>query len=159
MGETLTATTADHAELAAIRARREALYQAIVGLEDALASPSGDSERWRLRVAMATEHAAARVDDHIHQTEAPKGLLTKIKDQEPRLSRKVAQLKVDHERLRTSLDALTQALAVIDEGELGSRAESIRDQAGELLTQLVRHRQRGADLIYEAFHVDIGESS
>ena len=49
-------------DVASIRSRRESLLRAAIGLEDALASPVGDGERWRLRVAMATDHATARID-------------------------------------------------------------------------------------------------
>ena len=34
--------------------------------------------------------------------------------------------------------------------------ESIRDAAITLMGLLVRHRQRGADLVYEAYDVEIG---
>jgi hypothetical protein len=34
----------------------------------------------------------------------------------------------------------------------------MRDQVTTLLTDLVRHRQHGADLVYEAHAVDIGGS-
>jgi hypothetical protein len=35
-------------------------------------------------------------------------------------------------------------------------AEAVRKQGTNLLGRLVRHRQRGADLIYEAYQTDIG---
>lgn len=166
MNESLAAS--EQAELAAVRARREALYRAILGLEDALASPVGEPERWRLRVAMAVDHASARITEHIDQTESPDGLLARIGRDEPRLTRKLEQLKVDHEQLAKSVDALAQALADVDHvqrDDLGGgdkiehQATLLRNQAVELLGELTRHRQRGSDLIYEAFHVDIGQSS
>ncbi len=33
---------------------------------------------------------------------------------------------------------------------------AIREQALQLLTAIVRHRQLGADLLYEAYDVDVG---
>ena len=47
-------------------------------------------------------------------------------------------------------------------GERGAGLESAdavaarREAATELVGRIVRHRQRGADLIYEAYEVDIG---
>lgn len=64
---------ADAYHLEVARIRREALSQALIGVEDALSTPIGDGERWRLRVAMAVDYAANRVDEHIEQTEAPDG--------------------------------------------------------------------------------------
>ncbi len=147
------------AALAAVRARREALYQAIIGLEDALATAVGDGERWRLRVAMAVDHARARIDDHVTQTECKNGFLDRVVIEHPRLARRVAQLRVDHERLEKSVDALAVATADIEDDEVAEGAPALRNQAVELLGEMTRHRQRGADLIYEAFQVDIGQSA
>jgi seryl-tRNA synthetase len=143
-------------QLEAARTRREALYEAAVGLEDALTTPVGDGAKWRLRVAMAVDHAAARIEDHAVQTEAPGGFLEKVLDEEPRLQRRIDQLKVDHERLEKEVDALRMAVALVDDDDVADEAPDIRNRAIELLGQLTRHRQRGADLIYEAYQVDIG---
>lgn len=147
------------AELAAARARREALYQAIVGLEDALTTPVGEGERWRLRVAMAVDHASARIAEHIEQTERLDGMLDRVGREDPRLVQRTRQLVVDHERLEKQAEALAVDVAGLKVEDLATRADTIRERAVELLGELTRHRQRGADLIYEAYHVDIGQSA
>jgi len=43
-----------------------------------------------------------------------------------------------------------------DEAAYVAWAEEVRVELTALLAALARHRQRGADLIYEAFAVDIG---
>ncbi len=148
---------ADRVQLDAVRTRREALYEAVVGLEDALATPIGDGAKWRLRVAMAIDHATIRIEEHAKQTEARGGFLDQVMQEEPRLQRRVNQLKVDHERLEKEVDALRLSVSMVDDDRIPDKAVGIRNQAIELLGQLTRHRQRGADLIYEAYHVDIGE--
>ncbi len=148
---------ADRVQLDAVRTRREALYEAVVGLEDALATPVGDGKKWRLRVAMAIDHATIRIEEHAKQTEAKGGFLDKVIQEDPRLQRRVNQLKVDHERLEKEVDALRLAISVVDDDRIPDEAVNIRNQAIDLLGQLTRHRQRGADLIYEAYQVDIGE--
>ncbi len=150
---------ADRVQLDAVRTRREALYQAVVGLEDALTTPVGDGGRWRLRVAMAVDHAALRIEEHAEETEARGGFLDRVIREEPRLRRRVDQLKVDHERLEKEVDALRTAVALVDDAAVADEAPAIRNQAIELLGRLTRHRQRGADLIYEVYQVDIGETS
>ncbi len=147
---------ADPEQLDAIRIRREALYQAVVGLEDALTTPVGDGAKWRLRVAMAVDHAAARIEDHARETEAKDGFLDRVVAEAPRLQRRVDQMKVDHERLEKEVDALRIAVSIVADDEIGDEAPTIRNRAIELLGQMTRHRQRGADLIYEAYQVDIG---
>lgn len=148
---------AERVQLEAVRTRREALYEAVVGLEDALATPVGDGKKWRLRVAMAVDHATIRIEEHAKQTEAKGGFLEKVIQEVPRLQRKVNQLVVDHERLEKEVDALRLTVSLVDDAKIPDRAADIRNQAIELLGQLTRHRQRGADLIYEAYQVDIGE--
>ena len=77
----------------------------------------------------------------------------------PRLQKRVTQLKVDHERLEKEVDALRIAIYDVPDDEVPDQAVDLRNQAIELLGQMTRHRQRGADLIYEAYQVDIGDGS
>ena len=150
--------SADKTHLDAVRVRREALYQALIGLEDALSTPIGDGGRWRLRVAMAVDHAANRVDEHIREVEAADGLLHQVVGDVPRLACRADRLRDDHEHLQKEIHALRVALNEIDDDDVAERGEAIRTQALEFLGRLATHRQRGADLIYEAYQVDIGAS-
>lgn len=149
---------AKHTQLDAARVRREALYQALVGLEDALSTPIGDGARWRLRVAMAVDHAVNRVDEHVTEVEAPNGFLADVVADEPRLICRTNRLREDHENLEKEVHALQIALSELDDADVADRAIPIRNQALEFLGNLATHRQRGADLIYEAYQVDIGAS-
>jgi hypothetical protein len=146
----------DQEKVAAIKVRREALYQAITGLEDALTSPIGDAHKWRLRVAMAVDHAVARIAEHIKQTEADGGLLDEVMVDQPRLANRVVRMRADHEEMEKMVDALRLALAGVGDDDVADRADDIRKQAVDLLGQMSRHRQRGSDLIYEAYQVDLG---
>jgi hypothetical protein len=105
---------------------------------------------------MAVDHAAARIGEHAAQTEAPGGFFDRLVQTEPRLRRRIDQLKVDHERLSKEVDALRHAVAIIDDDCAADSAVVVRNQAVDLLGHLARHRQRGADLVYEAYKVDIG---
>lgn len=153
-------------KVASIRSRREALLQAVVGLEDALAGPIGDQERWRLRVAMAVDHAVARISEHVAQTDGPGNILDEILRIAPRLERRVKQMKVDHEVLEKSAHQLALAVAELSTAEdekdpqlRKDRAIAVRNQAVDVMGHIARHRQRGADLIYEAYQVDLGNSA
>lgn len=150
--------SADKTHLDAARVRREALYQALIGLEDALSTPIGDGGRWRLRVAMAVDHAANRVVEHISETEAADGLLHQVTAEVPRLACRAARLREDHENLEKDIHALRVALSELSDEDVAERGVAIRTQALEFLGRLATHRQRGADLIYEAYQVDIGAS-
>jgi hypothetical protein len=45
---------------------------------------------------------------------------------------------------------------VVSEAEANPDVDTVRDLGTALLARLVRHRQRGSDLIYEAYTADIG---
>jgi len=150
---------AGQTHLEAARVRRESLYEALVGLEDALSTPVGDGARWRLRVAMAVDHAANRVFEHVTETESPDGFLRQVIDDAPRLVCKAARLRTDHEELEKAVHGLKVSLGEISDADVARRGNRIRNEALEFLGRLAAHRQRGADLIYEAYQVDIGDSS
>jgi ABC-type transporter Mla subunit MlaD len=89
-------------------------------------------------------------DQHVTMTEGTDGLLEDIVVAAPRLAHRADATRKDHSRLRSQLDAVLASLPADD-----SRVAQLRDQVVELLTGLVRHRQAGADLVYEAYNVDI----
>ena len=148
--------TANGDPLEAARVQRESLYDALIGLEDALATPIGDAARWRLRIAMAADHAAVRLADHIISSEGENGLLRQIDRDSPRLRCRTNRLRDDHLHLAAEARQLASSLAEMDDTEVVQQGEAVRMQALNLLSHLSRHRQRGADLVYEAYQVDIG---
>jgi len=147
---------AQQAHLEAARVRRETLHEALVGLEDALTTPIGDAAQWRLRVAMAVDHAARRLHDHVRQTEAPDGFLQRVVQDDPRMACRAERLAREHGPLQEAVERLQDALATISDQDVVEHGYEVRNQALDLMTALMRHRQRGADLIYEAYQVDIG---
>ena len=74
----------------------------------------------------------------------------------PRLTHAVEQQKQDHHWF---LEEVERLLTERDEGLTDESALAAhREAATSLVGRLVRHRQRGSDLIYEAYAVDIGGS-
>jgi hypothetical protein len=78
----------------------------------------------------------------------------------------VERLTREHTKLTFLIDELlkmvgpadgsfAQADPMLDDPSLGDPDE-VRDRGNTLLSALIRHRQRGADLVYEAYTVDIG---
>ena len=159
MTDTLTslpsgATASDRVLLDEIRRRRSELRESMTALESALAAAVGDDHgRWAVRVHVALVELSADLRLHVHATEGPRGLHQELVDTEPRTAGAVERLARDHVRMRAALDAL---LLLLDGPYPVSDAEAIRSQAVALLGDLARHRQRGADVVYEALHVDVG---
>jgi hypothetical protein len=71
----------------------------------------------------------------------------------PRLSEAVARLARDHKQIGHQIDDL---LARVRTTESREDVDKVRDLGTMLLGVLVRHRQRGSDLVYEAYELDLG---
>lgn len=131
-------------------ADREHLYRSILSLSDAITAPLGRGVRWRHRVRSELERLRSGLADHVAETEAPLGLLGEIEEHAPHLARKVDRLRAEH----TSLEIdCRRALEGVDQLQ---SLESVRARVLVLLGKFARHRHRGADLVYEAFGIDIG---
>ena len=142
------------AELAAVRRRRAELYESLVALEQALAAPaSGLEERWGGRAHRALVTLADDFAEHIAVTEGSEGLHQAIVSAEPRLTHAVAELAADHHRLTA---AVAELVAISVPPLTPTEVAVIRDLGMRLVADVSKHRQRGADLIYEAYETDIG---
>jgi hypothetical protein len=152
------------APLEAVRGQRRSLRGALVAVEDALAAPvhhdpSGAQERaWAATLREAVEHLAEVFALHVEVTEGPGGLYEDLLDATPRLDNTVRRFKAEHQAVTAIIDTeLSRLSAKLDGGE--ADLEQSRRRLTRLLGRLVRHRQEGADLIYEAYEVDIGGES
>jgi hypothetical protein len=88
--------------------------------------------------------------EHVGLTEGPDGLYHELIDHAPRLAPGVHGLVRDHQHLLAAMEGLRAQVAA------GPDMDELRDWAGKLLDELYRHRQRGADLVYEAYDTDLG---
>jgi hypothetical protein len=141
---------------AALRRRAE-LHDSTKTLVRALETASpGREEPWLQRVHEALLHLQADFAHHIETTEAPDGIHAEMLHVQPRLAYRVRRLCDDHVAIRDRIDA---AVALSSRGAAeGDRSTiaSVRDQATEVVALITRHRQRSADLVYEAYNTDIG---
>jgi hypothetical protein len=134
--------------LAAARRLRVELLYTIQAFEAALAVPAGEPS-WRDGVIERLRALREAFGEHVVVTEGPNGLYAELLEHAPRLASGVNSLVREHAALIGAIDGLT---ARFGDGEI----ERLRGRANELLRQLARHRQRGADLVYEAYATDIG---
>ena len=133
------------------RERRMSLRSAAGRVERSLASPTAErARRWSDELARELDTLGEALDTHITVNEAPGGLFDDIVEHAPRLVHRVGRAKSDHDALR---DAYTQARATVPCDADG--VEAARDRTVELLMALLRHRHLGAELVYEAFNVDL----
>ena len=154
MDATADQTTAARTELEALRRRRAELREAMTELEGALAAAgTGRAVVWGERVHDALLAVADDWGEHVAVTEGPGGLHEAILAQSVRLANGVDALAAEHELIAADIAAAVAASAApVGEWDV----DGIRDQAVALLGRLARHRQRGADLIYDAYALDLG---
>jgi hypothetical protein len=136
------------------RTRRAELLAAINALESALAAPAGDPV-WSARLQARTDQLAGAFDDHVQATEGPDGIYADILRTAPRLRFGVDRLATEHDDIRVAISALGKLIDDLT-GAAPDDVGRIRDEGVNLLARLVRHRQRGADLVFEAYAQDIG---
>jgi hypothetical protein len=145
-----------------LRRRRAELLGSINSLEQALAAPVPSGPiKWVQNVSAALLELSGDFRDHVELTEGPTGLYARVNRTAPRLSHQVDRLIADHK----TLTELTSELLTLVGKAAGSfaRGDSMRNDVDEvrergtaLISALVRHRQRGSDLMYEGYTVDIG---
>ncbi|HUP85894.1 MAG TPA: hypothetical protein VM143_09530 [Acidimicrobiales bacterium] len=138
------------------RQHRAGLRAAVGAVESALSSAArGRVKAWSVELREELASLSESLDAHIESTEAPDGLLADIAAAVPRLAHRVERTRADHTVLRA---ALATAAAALPDGDDDGDVPDARTRVVELLTAIVHHRHLGADLVYEAYNVDIEAS-
>lgn len=145
----LEPTRPEAERLMSIRDQRDALRVAMHSLETIVAGPAS-ATGWREAVAAALAAIREALEAHISLVEKPDGLLEEILEIAPRLAYAAEEIGAEHLDI---LRVLTRAEDIVDHG---GESRDIRRSAMSLLAALAIHRQRGSDLIYEAYSVDVG---
>lgn len=143
------------APLDEVRQRRAELREAMTGLEVAIAAPfPGRADEWVAEVSERFAELQRDFADHLEITEEPGGLHDDLVETAPRLASGVAHLVKEHKLISAAIDAAQSRLesARTDAEEI----PGLRDAVLEVLSLLARHRQRGSDLVWEAYTYDVG---
>lgn len=152
-------TSAAQAELTAyldrVRAHRAELRDSVGVLERALEVPLARAAAWQSRVQAALVELSHDVDDHIALTERPGGVYDRATRSAPRLQGAVERLLSEHRQVRAEI---ASGLARLEGARAPDELPDLREQLTSLVGRLVRHRQAGGDLVYEAYEVDLGGS-
>lgn len=155
VGEAYEASTS---ALEAAKGQRLSLRRAIAGLEEALAAPDDPDglDTLAARLDPVLERLAEVFAVHVEATEAPGGLYQEILENAPRLANRVARFRREHAEITAGIG---QAIAEASTAADPASVQALRDHTVRLFADLVRHRKRGLDLVYEAYHVDFGGES
>jgi hypothetical protein len=142
--------------LAETARRRADLRDALVDVEQAISRPAvGREPEWTKGVVLRLEGLAHAIEEHVEITERPEGLYDEISTKAPHLATKIDRLREEHPVLRDRTQVLLTKLQTTAIGPAWPLDEA-RDDLQRLLGQIVRHRQLGSDLVWEAYNLDIG---
>lgn len=133
--------------VAGVAERRNELYEAMRRLEAAVARPSGLAD-WRMEIETSITDLDRSLDDHIRRTGSDNGLFAEIVGDSPHLATRIADLEEEHGELQA---ACREALSMAADWS----PTRLRRKANVLLARLAFHRQSGAELLYDAYNVDI----
>lgn len=138
------------------RRRRADLHRALVDVEEAISGPAvGRESGWAGEVAQSMKELQRTIDEHVEVAERPLGLYDEITALAPRLSGTIERLRAEHPLMR---DRAAELIAKLEGTPIGDAwpLDEARDEVQRLLGRIVRHRQLGADLVWEAYNLDIG---
>lgn len=142
-------------DLGEIRHRRAELVGACSAVEAALAAPVS-SARWPEGLGNALVVLLATFAEHVTTTETPGGTIEQLRERAPRLSDRIDRLVEQHVTITADAERLMDRLDDLPTERTADDNAAVREHAIELLTSIVRHRQLGADLLYEAYDIDVG---
>ncbi len=138
---------------AAARRRRE-LRDALMSLEDAISSPVRTPESWRELVAGRLDALDRAFADHVTETEREGGLYDEVEAMDVHVTSRARRLREEHPVLRRNIDDMVARFAA--PFPEGTDLAVVRDDVQRLMGKIVRHRQAGSDLVWEAYAIDIG---
>jgi hypothetical protein len=144
---------ANRSSLMHLRVQRDALYEAIVALEAAVTVPAhGRVPQWLEGTRPAFERLDEMFGRHLRVTEAEGGFFETVLEESPRLAHAVQRLRKDHIELG---DGIARSRALLDAAATEDDVDAARAALLEVVHGLLTHRHRGAELVYEAYHVDL----
>lgn len=137
--------------LAGAAERRIELKGAVSTVERVAAAPSG-KPTWRSDLLRELDHLRIALDQHVEEVEREDGLFAELADDAPRLVNKIERVRDEHPPL---CEQVAETIALV---KASDDVEETRAAVLDALFSIARHRQRGADLVYEGYSVDIGGS-
>lgn len=139
------------------RRRRKTLHDSLVALEVAISSPAaGRIPEWTAVVLKEMTGVRDAFEQHIVVTEKPDGLYEEILGRAPRLENAISKLKDEHPDIAEAVATSVARLEQVEIGGIEWPLDDARDDLQRFIGRVIRHRQKGADLVWEAYNVDIG---
>ena len=134
------------------RSQRSGLREAVTALGAAVQMPPEGRDRWGAAVLGALESVQAALTRHTEFTELPDGLFADVIEQAPRLANAVGHLRAEHDDLQRRIDGCRASLRTL---EADASIATVTADVVKLGQAFEMHSHRGAELVYDAYNVDI----
>jgi hypothetical protein len=131
---------------------------AVLDLEAAVAAPA-QGTGWVTGVGSCLQRLADDLAGHAAAEDGPGGLYRRVLADAPRLAGEVRRLRAEIDEISS---LVTWLLHVVAAGPIAQGVDwrlDVREDVNVILGRLMRHRQSDADLIYEAYTVDVGDAA
>jgi hypothetical protein len=136
----------------AILRRRADIGDALSAVERALATASGAGTSWPAHVAQRIRELTTLVEQQVVAYNADDGVFADLVHRSPRLAPAVR-------KMRAVLDSFGPRLEELSAIVHTAPPEEVRETALALLGDIVRARQKIADLVWDAWSIDLGGTS
>jgi hypothetical protein len=133
-----------------ISSRRQELYAAMRFLESMAARPSGRPD-WLSGMVASLAGLDLALKRHVDQVEARDGLFAQVIERAPHLGGRVGSLREEHRRLVSLCQKALDTAATPGDVDVAR----LRRKVNDVLGRLALHRQRGAELLFDAYNVDL----
>jgi hypothetical protein len=150
-----TGRPADLRPIEQARQQRAGVRAATDRLERAAASAArGRTRDWCDVLTLRLSELGTAFRHHIEVTEAGDGLFAEIIATAPRLAHSTEELRRDHREIEAAIDKALAKLASTATPDQ-TTVEEADDAALDVIKRISHHRHLGAELVYDAFQVDI----
>lgn len=133
--------------------RRQDLYNAMRALEASAARATGQDD-WADEVRSALTVLESTLQRHVTEIEGPNGLFAEVIERAPHLEPDVDRLRKEHRDLVIACD---DALEIVRSGDVD--VEEVRRQVLSTLGRLAIHRQRGSELLFDTYNMDLAAAN
>lgn len=147
-------TTDGHDAIQEAKKRRVELREAMIDYEAAITTPVA-SPTWLENAVEGLEVLRTALGKHISEVDRADGIIAKALDHAPWLESHAEILREQHGDLSARVRRLGEILDGLDTSDATGIA-IMREESYDLIRHLSRHRQNGAELVYDAYDMDIG---
>ena len=146
--------TDGHDAIQEARKKRVVLREAMIDYEAAITTPVA-SPMWLENAVQGLAVLRTALNEHISEVDRSDGIIAKALDHAPWLESHAEILRNQHDDLSARVQRLGEILDGFDT-EDATAVAIMREESYDLIRHLSRHRQNGAELVYDAYDMDIG---